>query len=47
MIDEKNRSLKQQRQENQLQRKSISTIDYFGKYGGIGILHGCLSRMVD
>jgi hypothetical protein len=31
--DEKNRILKQQRQEHHSQGKSISTIDYFAKYG--------------
>ena len=31
--DGKNRSLKQQRQEHHSQGKSISTIDYFAKYG--------------
>jgi hypothetical protein len=34
MINEKIRFLKQQREEQQLQRKSISTIDYLEKFGG-------------
>jgi len=33
MINKKNRTLKQQKQKCQLQMKSISTIDYFAKYG--------------